>query len=568
LLPSRRWVNSSVKSIWRSITGRLVRRLPARHAVTPGRPPRISVITPVYDTPPDLLQALASAMRGQIHQDWEWCLVDDASLSAHVLPLLAELAATDNRIRIGRLTRNGGISRATNAAVDLATGEVIAFVDHDDLITPDCLAEIALYYANRPDADMVYSDDDKIDAGGDRVAPQFKPDWSPTLLLSYMYMCHVLTVRRNLFIELGGFRASFDGSQDYDFALRAAERARHVGHVPKILYHWRVVPGSTASSGDAKPASFEAGRRAVAEALERRGLPVIAVVQPDWAIAGKCGMFEIVFQDTGPSVTIIIPTRNQVGLLRACVESLAQTTYRNYQVLIADNESDDPGTLGYLREIAALPGIRVVRIASTGGTFNPAALNNRAVAETGSDYLLFLHDDTAVRSPRWLSQMVGHAGMAGVGAVGARLYFEDQTIQHAGVVHGCHDGLPGHAFRNKPPNDWGYMGFIRTSREYSAVTGACMLTPRDLFVDLGGLDERDFALSYHDVDYCYRLVQAGLRCVYCAEAELFHFEGASSGIEPDPREAVAFRRKWDGWRDRWYNPNLSLGNEWFEVSIQ
>jgi O-antigen biosynthesis protein len=334
--------------------------------------------------------------------------------------------------------------------------------------------------------------------------------------------------------------------------------------VPKILYHWRAVPGSTAASGDSKPASFEAGRRAVAEALQRRGRSATAVIQPDWAIAGKCAIFEIVFPDTGPTVTIIIPTRNQLVLLRACLESLSQTSYQNYEVLVVDNESDDQETLCYLEEIRVRPRMRVMRIAQPGGRFNYAALNNRAVLEVETDYLLFLNNDTAVRSSRWLSQMVGHAGISGVGAVGARLTFENQRIQHAGVVNGYHGGLAGHAFRNKPPHDWGYMGFIRTSREYSAVTAACMLTPRDLFLRMGGFDEQDFAVSYNDADYCYRIVEAGLRCVYCAEAELFHFEGKSRGFEQYPLEVDAYRRKWGCWRDRWYNPNLSLENEWFE----
>jgi GT2 family glycosyltransferase/SAM-dependent methyltransferase len=529
-----------------------------------GRLPKISIVTPIYNTPPELLHELAEAVRGQIYPNWEWCLADDGSPSDHVAPMLAELAAADARIKVSTLTVNGGISHATNAAVALATGDVIAFVDHDDLITPDCLAEMAICYADTPETDMAYSDDDKVDLAGQRFAPQFKPDWSPTLLLSFMYMSHILTVRRSLFEDLGGFRPIFDGSQDYDFALRAAERARVIGHVPKILYHWRVLPGSTAASGDAKPESFEAGRRAVAEALDRRGVADVSVTHPDWARTAACGMFEIRFPDVGPTVTIVIPTRNQLRLLRSCVESLKQTTYRNFQLLIADNESDDPKTLKYLTDVSARADVRVVRIGNPEGVFSYAALNNTAAAEVDTDFILFLNNDVEVRNPRWLSQMVGHARMPGVGAVGARLYFEDGTIQHAGIVHGYHDGLVGHAFRNKPPYDWGYMGFIRASREYSGVTAACMLTPREVFHKLGGFDGQNFAVAYNDVDYSYRLVEAGYRCVYCAEAELFHFEGKSRGFKDNPREIAAFRRKWGSWQDRWYNRNLSLENECFE----
>jgi GT2 family glycosyltransferase/glycosyltransferase involved in cell wall biosynthesis/SAM-dependent methyltransferase len=536
-------------------------------AARDGRTPRISLITPVYNTPESLLRELVQSVRAQVYGDWELCLADDCSPSAHIKPLLAELAALDSRIKVTNLNENGGISVATNAAVEIATGSIIAFLDHDDLITPDCLGEIAIYYADHPDADVVYSDDDKIDLEGRRFAPQFKPDWSPALLLSYMYMGHVFTVRRSLFQHLGGFRRAFDGSQDYDFALRATEQARHVGHVPRILYHWRVVPGSTAASGDAKPESYERGRRAVEEALQRRAV-VGVVSHPDWARQAKVGMFAIEFPDEGPQVTIIIPTYNQVGYLSACVESLARTTYRDFDVLVIDNDSDDPATLEYLADVGLRPRHRVVRIPKTGKKFSFAGLMNQAVSHASAEYVLLLNNDTEVVNPRWLSQMVGYGRMEGVGAVGARLYFEDRTIQHAGIVHGYHEGLVGHAFRNAPPHDWGYMGFIRTAREYSAVTAACLLTPRALFNSLNGFDEKNFAVAYNDVDYGYRVVQAGLRCVYCADAELFHYEGKSRPKKDDPREVAALRRIYGDWRDAWYNPNLSLENESFEPAME
>jgi GT2 family glycosyltransferase/glycosyltransferase involved in cell wall biosynthesis len=382
-----------------------------------------------------------------------------------------------------------------------------------------------------------------------------------------MYMSHVLTVRRSLFTALGGFRTPFDGSQDYDFALRATEQARHIGHVPKVLYHWRVVPGSTAASGDAKPESFENGRRAVEEALQRRGVAGV-VTHPEWARQTKVGMFAVEFPDQGPEVTIVIPTYNQVGYLRTCVESLPRTTYRNFDVLVIDNDSDDPATLAYLAEVAKRPGHRVVKIPKTGGKFSFAALMNQAVGHVTAEYALLLNNDTEVVNPRWLSQMVGYGQLEGVGAVGARLYFEDGTLQHAGIVHGYHEGLVGHAFRNAPPHDWGYMGFVRTAREYSAVTAACMLTPRALFESLGGFDEKNFAVAYNDVDYGYRVIQSGRRCVYCADAELFHYEGKSRPKKDDPKEVVALRRIYGDWRDAWYNPNLSLENESFEPAME
>jgi GT2 family glycosyltransferase/glycosyltransferase involved in cell wall biosynthesis len=526
--------------------------------------PKISVVTPVYDTNKRLLEELVESVRNQIYDNWELCLVNDASPSAHVAPLIERFAQSDERIRVRHLAQNGGISLATNSAVAMATGEIVAFLDHDDLLAPDCLAELAVYYADHPDADIVYSDDDKIDLKGRRYAPQFKPDWSPILLLSWMYISHVFSVRKSLFTSIGGFRSDFDGSQDYDFALRAAEVARHVGHIPKILYHWRAVEGSTASGGEAKPESMGRGLKAANEALKRRGLSNAKAHHPDWAQAANVGMFDLIFAHDGPSVTVVIPTRDKVGLLRNCLHSLEKTKYKNYEILVVDNDSEEDDTLEYLQSIDGTGNSRVVRIPSPPSGFNYANLNNEAVKHCSSEYVLFLNNDTEVITPNWLSQMVGYAQMDGVGAVGARLYFEDGTLQHAGIVHGYHEGLVGHAFRGLPAHDWGYLGFVRSSREYSGVTAACMLTPRKLFLHIGGFDEENFAVAYNDVDYCYRVVQHGKTCVYCASAELWHYEGKTRGFNDDPQERSNFRRLYGDRVDPWYNPNLSLENERFQ----
>lgn len=529
--------------------------------------PRISIVTPVYDTPPAYLRAMIASVRNQIYSDWELCIADDASTSAETRAVLNEIESLDSRIHIAHCGTNGGISAATNTAAALATGEVLLFLDHDDLLTPDCLAWFALLYANEPETDLAYSDDDKICEDGRRYAPQFKPDWAPTLLLSFMYMSHALTVRRSLFQTLGGFRSNFDGSQDYDFALRAVERARSVGHVPRILYHWRASAGSTARSGGAKPHSFEAGRLAVQDALDRRGVAARAV-HPDWALAASVGMFSVKFPDFGPRVTIIVPTWNNADLLRQCVLSLAATTYTNYDLLVIDNGSDETDALELLAEIDGRDGCRVVRIERQAEGFSFAALMNEAAALATGDYLLFLNNDTRVISPEWLSQMIGHAQTEGVGCVGALLRFEDGSVQHAGIIHGFNDGLVGHAFRHAPPHDWGYMGFIRSSREYSAVTAACMLTPRALFQDMGGFDETNFAVAYNDVDYGFRIAERGLRSIYCAEAELFHYEGKSRGYVDNPQEASNLRRLYGDWRDPWFNVNLTTDVETFEPAAR
>jgi glycosyltransferase involved in cell wall biosynthesis len=522
--------------------------------------PHLSVVMPVYDAPLDLLASAVDSVRNQVYANWELCIADDASTNPAVRDYLAELAAAEPRVRVHLRERNGNISAATNSAAAIASGEFLVLLDQDDLLTPDALAEIALRAAAQPGADIIYSDDDKIDASGRRFAPQFKPDWSPELLLGYMYFSHVFAVRRDLYERAGGMRLGFEGSQDYDFALRATEQAREIAHVPQMLYHWRVLPGSTAASGAAKPASFEAGRRAVEDALKRRGIAGKAA-QPEWARKANVGIFGIEFPDDGPRVSIIIPTRNGLAILRRCIESLTATTYRNYEVIVVDNDSDDLDTVEYLDDLPH----RVERIGNPHGRFNFAWVNNRAAERVDGELLLFLNNDTEVIEPRWLSQMVGYAGFAGVGAVGARLLFPDKRIQHAGIVQGYYRGLAGPAFKLMPSWDNGYLSYARVARNYSAVTAACMLTPRQTFLELGGFDEQHFEVAYNDVDYCYRLGERGLRSVYCADAELYHHEGHSRGFFDRPQEIAAFRRKYAGRRDPYYSPHLSLDDERFAI---
>jgi glycosyltransferase involved in cell wall biosynthesis len=522
--------------------------------------PLLSVVMPVYNAPLDLLAAAVASVREQVYPRWELCIADDASTDAGVREYLNRLTLEEPRVRIHLRECNGNISAATNSAAQIATGEFLVLLDQDDLLTPDALAEIALCAAAQPDADIVYSDDDKIDAGERRFAPQFKPDWSPELLLGYMYFSHVFAVRRELFARVGGMRIGFEGSQDYDFALRATEQARTIAHVPQVLYHWRVVAGSTAASGAAKPHSFEAGRRAVQEALDRRGIAGHAL-QPPWACKANVGIFAIEFPDDGPKVSIIVPTRNGLVILRRCIESLRATTYRNYEIVVVDNDSDDAGTIAYLKTLPH----RVERIGNPHGRFNFAFINNRAAERVDGEFVLFLNNDTEVIAPRWLSQMVGYARFPGVGAVGARLLFPDRRVQHAGIVHGYYRGLAGPAFKLAPDWDNGYLSYARVARDYSAVTAACMLTPRSTFLELGGFDERHFEVAYNDVDYCYRLGERGLRSVYCADAELYHHEGHSRGFFDRPQEIAAFRRKYADKRDLYYSPHLSLDDERFAI---
>jgi GT2 family glycosyltransferase/glycosyltransferase involved in cell wall biosynthesis len=524
------------------------------------RRPLLSIIMPVFNPPIELLERAIASIVGQVYDNWELCIADDCSTNPDVTSVLREWAARDSRIRLAFRPQNGGISLATNSAALIATGEFLAFVDNDDEIPPDALGEIALYVDRHPQTDILYSDCDKIDAAGRRYNPEFKPDWSPELLLSYMYLDHFVVIRADLYQGLGGEREGFEGAQDYDLALRASEKARHVGHIPKVLYHWRALPGSTASSGDAKPASFEAGRKAVQEALARRSIAATAF-QPEWAVQARCGIFADKFPDDGPTVTIVIPTKNNHALLRKCVESIRKTSYRRCQVLIADNESDDSETLGYLKTC----GHRIVRIPNKDSAFSFAYINNSVARQVDSDLLLFLNDDTEVLSTDWLSQLVGYMAMSGVGAVGARLVFPNGLIQHAGVVHGYYNGMAGPAFKLLPASDHGYLAYASVARNCSAVTAACMLTRRGLFLEMGGFDEQVFAVAYNDVDYCHRLTAGGYRVVYCPTAELIHHEGSTRGFIDSAAERAAYRTKYRDFTDVYYNPNLSLADERFHI---
>jgi GT2 family glycosyltransferase len=525
-----------------------------------GAVPRFSVIVPVYNPPIDVLRTMIRSVLDQTVADWELVLADDASPDPCVRQDLQYWSARDSRIRVVERRENGNISRATNSAAAAARGEFLVLLDHDDLLHPDALAHVSLYLDEHPEADLVYTDDDKVDADGRRHSPQFKPDWSPELLLGFCYTAHLTAVRRRLYEAVGGMRAGFEGSQDHDFWLRASEVARGVGHIPQVLYHWRILPGSTALSGHCKPASFEAGRRAVEEAFHRRGLPC-RVEHPRWAIRDGCAIFEPVMPDDGPTVAILIPSRNHGPRLRIALHSLAKTTYRNSRIYILDNESDDSATLDYLRTLPH----RVLRIPNRDGRFSFSAINNTAAAMVDEDLLLFLNDDIEVINPRWLSQMVGWSRLEGVGAVGARLLFPDDRIQHAGVVHGFDEGLAAHAFRLLPRSESGTFNLARVSRTCMAVTAACMLTPRRLFLELGGFDERRFAVAYNDPDYCYRLGDAGYRNVYCAEAELYHHEGLSRGQGDDPLEIAAYRRTHHHRVDPYFSPHFDPDVETFQA---
>lgn len=527
--------------------------------VAPGLPvhgPRLSVVVPVYRPTRWYFDECVRSVLEQSYQDWELCLCDDGSDDPELTEHLTALATRDPRIRSLTGGRNGGISRATNRAAAEASGEFVVFLDHDDVLTPGALAEIAAVVMADADADVIYSDEDKLDELGRRFKPHFKPDWDPDMLLSYPYLGHVMAVRRTLFEEIGGLRPEFDGSQDFDLMLRATERARRIVHIPKVLYHWRVVAGSAAGDSEAKPWALQASRRAVEDAVARRNLEATVDDGP------FLGAYHVRRRILGaPTVSVIIPFRDQAAMTVTCLDSLERDPgYPIHEVVLVDNGSTEPETMALRRQLVDRPSTRLL---DHPGPFNWAAINNEAAATCDSDMLLFLNNDIEAMASGWLAAMVELAQREDTGPVGARLLFPDGTIQHAGVVLGL-SGVAGHLFVSKPSDVPAYFAWDRMVRSWSAVTAACMLVRRSVFEEVGGFDER-FAVAFNDVDFCIRTGLAGYRSVYTPHAELIHYESVSRGLSGFTKDYTLFLERWGRMlkdQDPYFNPNLSRIQPW------
>jgi GT2 family glycosyltransferase len=515
-------------------------------------PPLVSLLMPVFNTDPEWLQVAVAAVRQQLYPHWELCIVDDASTAPHIAPLLQSIAAEDSRIKLKSLKANEGISGASNHALAMATGEFIGLVDHDDALAPDALYEVVKQLCADNTVDFVYTDHDVRAVDGYRHSPFFKPDWSPDLLLSMNYITHFSVYRRALVEEVGGFRKGFEGSQDYDLLLRVTEHARTIAHIPKPLYSWGQAPASVAANPKAKLYAHEAGRRAVEEALQRRGIAGEVVDG-----YGSPYRYRVKRKIAGrPLVSIIIPTRDNCRLLERCIQSIeGLTAYEHFEILVVDNQSKEPATVSYLQTLRH-------RILPFDEPFNFARMNNVAAATAAGEHLLFLNDDTEVIRSDWLEAMLEHSQRPEVGAVGARLLFPNRTLQHAGVVIGI-QGKAGHAFWGLPGDSPGYYDQARVIRNYSAVTGACLLMRRAVFEELKGFDEQ-FAISYNDIDLCLRARERGYLVVYTPYAVLYHHQSASRGAydaEKDRAYEELLRQRWKSLfeeGDPYYNRNLTL----------
>ena len=539
---------------------------------SPTSGPLISVLMPVYNSPERWLKRAIESVRGQTYVHWELCIADDASTHPHIRTILAAFAARDNRIKIIHRTANGHISAASNSALELATGEFTALLDHDDELAPHALAEIARAVTARPRARILYTDEDKIDARGRRYSPYFKPDWNPDLLRGQNYFCHLTAYHTALLRKIGGFRTGYEGAQDWDLALRAVEHVTddQIMHIPRVLYHWRAIRGSTALGQSQKNYHQDAARKSLETYIARNHLDATAhpVKGGHWRIQHR-------LPDPAPHVSIIIPTRNHVEILRPCVESiLKKTLHPNYELLIVDNGSDDSATLAYLDRLRGHPRIKILR---EEGPFNYSALNNRAVTHAAGTLLAFVNNDIEPISPDWLGEMASLALRPGTGAVGALLYYPNNRVQHAGVVLGISGssldkGVAGHAFKHFPRGHGGSMNRLRLTQNYSAVTAACLVIRREIFTQVGGFDEVNLPVSFNDVDLCLRVLRAGYHNVWTPFAELYHHESASRGTEDSPEKQARAALEIAHMRATWgqlldtdpaYNPNLTLVYEDF-----
>ena len=517
--------------------------------------PVISVVMPAFNTPRELLLKAVESVRGQYYDRWELCICDDCSDEPHVAEMLRHYSNEDPRIKVLLSEDRRGIAETTNSAIGLVTGEFVGFLDHDDELTPDALLEVARVL-QRTQADLIYSDEDKLDAGGQRCEAFAKPAWSPDLFLSTNYLCHFSVYRKTLVDQIGGLRPGFEGSQDYDLALRFTERTDRIVHIPKILYHWRKVPGSAAATAEAKPYAFESATKALSEAFRRRK------IAGDILPANVPGYYRAKRRIVKPGkVSIIIPTRDKLELLHRCIYSIEQKTdYSDYEILIVDNGSKQRDTLEYLRGTSH----KVIR---DDGPFNFSRLNNIAAEQARGDYLLMLNNDTEVISPEWISAMVEHAQRPEVGAVGGKLLYPNGTIQHAGVLLGV-GGVANHSHRGSigQPGSC-YFNFPNIIGNFSAVTAACLMIRKELFLGIGGFNERSLAVSFNDVDLCLRLRELGLLVVFTPYALLYHYESASRSGRVNMAENAYMLDKWtpEISNDPYYNPTLTHSRDDYSI---
>ncbi len=521
--------------------------------------PLISVVIPVYNADPKYLRECLDSVLSQTYKKYEICIADDASTFAETKEVLKEYEK-NKKIKIVYRKKNGHISNATNSALKLAKGEFVALMDNDDVIPENALYEVVKVLNKDKKIDMIYTDEDKLDEKGVRCFPSFKPDYSPDTFLSSNYISHLGVLRRSIINKIGGFRPGYEGAQDYDLYLRFFEKTDRIYHIPKILYHWRMTEGSTAKNISKKDYALERGKKALEDALQRRGISgVVHIVE-------KCPYYYVEYKVVGnPKVTIIIPTKDLADITETCLKSIYEKTkYKNFEVIVVNNNSSKPETFALFEKYKKEH--KNFSVLDYNHEFNYSKINNFAVKSSKSDYIVLLNNDIEVISPDWLIQMLGYASQDHIGAVGAKLLYPDDTVQHCGVVLGL--GVASHLFLRTPREAIAWGGRLAISQNYSAVTGACLMVSRKKWDEVGGLEER-LKVAYNDIDFNLKLIEKGYYNVCLSNVELYHHESISRGQDKSGEKKKRFNseqsfmyKKWKKHidNDQFYNPNLTRKN--------
>ena len=521
-------------------------------------PVTISVLVPAYRTPEVFLRQMIESVLNQTYPHLELCIADGSGENISVEKVVKEYQAKDQRVRYQRLEKNEGIAGNTNAAIRMATGDYLALFDHDDLLSPNALFEVASTI-EKDKADVVYTDEDKVTSDlKEHFQPHFKPDFNPDLLCSNNYICHLFVVKRSLALKLGGQDPAYDGAQDYDFIFRCTEEAEKIVHIAKILYHWRVHQASTADNPTTKMYAFDAGKRAIEAHLQRIG------AKAEVSHTKDLGFYRVKYQVQGnPKVSIVIPNKDEKETLKKCLESIWQkTTYSNYEIILVENNSTTREIRDYYQELDGKNGVRVVYWDKE---FNYSAINNFGISYAKGEYILCLNNDITVISPEWMEELLANCQRPEVGIVGARLYYPDNTIQHAGIVLGM-GGCAGSLFVGLARSRGGYLHKAALQQDLSAVTAACFMVKKEAFEKVGGFEEK-LAVAFNDVDFCLKVRHAGYLVVYDPYAELYHHESKTRGYENTEAKKRRFQEEieymrchWmpDILRDPYYNENLSL----------
>ena len=522
--------------------------------------PLISIAVPAYQTPVEFLRQMIESLIVQTYSNWELCIVNASPDNEEMQKVLAEYSAGDSRVRFCNLKENFGIAENTNRAFAMAKGEFVGLLDHDDLLAPNALYEIVKILQDHPQADALYTDEDKVTTELDEhFQPHLKPDFNLDLLRSNNYICHFFVVRKSIVEKAGGFRKEFDGAQDYDFIFRCTENAGEVLHVPEILYHWRTHKASTADNPASKMYAFEAGKRAIEAHLERTG------TKGEVSHTQDLGFYRVKYPVQGkPLVSVIIPNKDEKETLQTCLEMLEKNTgYQNFEIIIVENNSTTDEIFRYYKELS---GNRKIHLLRWGKEFNYSAINNFAVAHAKGEYLLFLNNDVKSINPDWLEEMLGVCQRPEVGGVGAKLIYPDNTIQHAGCVIGM-GGIAGHMFVDMPADRTGYLHKASLLQDMSAVTAACLLMKKEVFEQAGGFTE-ELAVAFNDVDLCLKVRKNGYLIVYDPYVKLYHMESKTRGAEDSKEKVRRFQTEIEYMRCHWidilkngdpcYNKNLSL----------